>query len=55
MFIEEEYLSDDLFNMNIMTIVTNDQNNNKIISSSYLLESCDVWHDKLGHVNYDSI
>ena len=36
-----------------MTIVTNDENNNKTKSSFYLLESCDVWHDMLGCVNYN--
>jgi hypothetical protein len=46
-----------------MTIITNDENNNnnnnnnnkkkKIVSFFYLLKSCDVWHDKLGYVNYN--
>jgi hypothetical protein len=30
-----------------MNIVSIDKNNNKIVSSSYLLEYCDVWYDKL--------
>ena len=32
-----------------MTIVIIDENNNKIISFLYLLESYDVWHDRLSH------
>jgi hypothetical protein len=38
-----------------MTIVTIGENNNKIASSSYLLKSSDVWHDRLDHVNYNSM
>jgi hypothetical protein len=53
MLVQKKYLYDGLFKINIMTIVTNDENNNKIVSSSYSLESCDVWHDKLDHVNYN--
>jgi hypothetical protein len=41
--------------MNVMTIVTNDKNNNKIISSSYLLESWDMWHERSGHMNCNYI
>ena len=44
----------DFFKMNIKTIVTNDETNNKIVFFSYLLEFYDMWHDKLGHVNYNS-
>jgi hypothetical protein len=41
--------------MNIITIVTNDKNKNKNVFSFYLLKCCDVWHNKLGHVNYSFI
>jgi len=53
MFIGNEYLYYDLFKMNVMTIVTNDKNKKKNASSSYLFESCDVWHGRLGYVNYN--
>ena len=35
-----------------MTVVTIDENNNnnKIVYSSYLFEFYDVWHDKLCHL-----
>ena len=32
-----------------MNIVSIDENNNKIFSSSCLLKYCDVWYDKLGN------
>ena len=38
-----------------MTIVTNNENKNKNNSSFYFLESCNVFHDRLDHVNYNSI
>ena len=28
---------------------------NKISTSTYILESSNLWHDKLGHVNYDTL
>jgi hypothetical protein len=51
--VENRYMCDGLFEINIMTIVTNNENTNKNVSSSYLLESCDVWRDRLGHMNYN--
>lgn len=39
MFAEKRCLCDELFKMNIMIVVTDDENNNKIISSFYLFES----------------
>jgi hypothetical protein len=55
MFVEKRYLCDGLFKRNVMTIVTNDKNKNKNVFSSYLLEFCDVWYGRLGHVNYEFI
>jgi len=42
MFVEKRYLCDELFKMNIMIIVINDENNNNIVSSFYLFESYGV-------------
>jgi len=53
MLVENRYLCDGFFEINIMTIVTNNENTNKNVSSSYLFESYDVWHDRLGHMNYN--
>jgi len=53
MFVRKEYLCDDLFKISILTIIINYENNNKIVSSFYLFESCDVWHGRLNHLNYN--
>ena len=50
MLVGKGYLTDELFKMNVMTIVPINENKNK--SSAYLLESSNVWHGRLGHVNF---
>jgi hypothetical protein len=53
-FIKEGYLRDDIFKMNIMTIITiNEKKNNYNAYSSYLFKFYDMWYDMLGHVNYN--
>ena len=42
-----------LFKLNVMTIVPSIKNINKNTSSVYMLESSNVWHGRLGHVNYN--
>ena len=51
MYVGNGYLSDGLFKLNVMTI-NNNKNND---SSAYLLESNNLWHARLGHVNYKSL
>ena len=51
MYVGKGYLSDSLFKLNVMTI-NNNKNND---SSAYLLESDNLWHARLGHVNYKSL
>ena len=51
MYVGNGYLSDGLFKLNVMTI----NNNNNNDSSAYLLESDNLWHARLGHVNYKSL
>ena len=46
-------MSDGLFKLNVMTVVPSIINNNT--SSSYLLESSNLWHGRLGRVNYGSL
>jgi hypothetical protein len=53
MLVRKGYLSDGLFKMNVIAIVSINENKNK--SSAYLLESSDVWHEKLGYVNYGTL
>jgi len=55
MFIREGYLSDDLFKMNIITTKIIDEKKSDDTSSSYLLEYCDLWHEKQSHMNYNFI
>ena len=51
MYVGKGYLSNDLFKMNVMTAI----DNNKGTSSVYILESSNVWHGRLGHVNYHTL
>ena len=48
MYVGNGYVSDEFFKLNVMTIINK---NNQ--SSVYLLESSNLWHDRLEHVNYD--
>ena len=52
MYVGKGYMSNGLFKMNVMTVVPLIKNiNNKNTSSAYMLESSNVWHGRLGHVN----
>ena len=46
-------MSHGLFKMNVMTIVSDF--NNKNTSSAYMLESYNICHGRLGHVNFDTL
>ena len=46
-------MSNRLFKMNVITIVS--YFNNKNVSSAYMLESSNIWHGRLGHVNFDTL
>ncbi|KAI3427701.1 uncharacterized protein J3R85_009272 [Psidium guajava] len=50
MYVGRGYVSDGLFKLNVLTIINKD---NK--SSVYMLESSNLWHGRLGHVNYDTL
>ena len=39
--------------LNVMTIIKS--NMNKVSTSTYMLESFNLWHGRLGHVNYDTL
>ena len=51
MYVGKGYMSNGLFKMNVMTIVPSIKNINKNTFSAYMLESSNVWHGRLGHVN----
>ena len=56
MYVGKGYMSNGIFKMNVMTVVPPTKNiNNKNTSPAYMLESSNVWHGRLGHVNYDTL
>ena len=44
-------MCDGLFKANVTTIVPNNDVN-KIESSTYIVDSSNIWHSRLGHVNF---
>ena len=56
MYVGKGYMSNGLFKRNVMTVKPPIKNiNKKNTSSAYMLESSNVWHGRLGHVNYDTL
>ena len=56
MYVGKGYMSNGLFKMNVMAVVPPTKNiNNKNMSFAYIFESSNVWHGRLGHVNYDKL
>ncbi|KAH9746354.1 CCHC-type domain-containing protein [Citrus sinensis] len=53
MYVGKGYVDDRLFKLNVMTLKPTI--NNKATSSAYLLESSNLWHGRLGHVNFNSL
>ncbi|KAL3339253.1 hypothetical protein AABB24_028076, partial [Solanum stoloniferum] len=51
MFLGKGYLTEGLFKLNVMVV----DSINKNSTSVYLLESNDLWHACLGHVNYKAL
>ena len=52
-YVGKGYMSNGLFRMSVVTIVSDF--NNKNTSSAYMLEFSNIWHDILGHVNFDTL
>ena len=52
-YVGKGYMSNGLFKMNGIIIVSDF--NNKNTSSAYMLESSNIWHGRLGHVNFDTL
>ena len=50
MYVGKGYLSNGLFKMNVIIVFPTIDNDKG--SSIYMLESSNVWHGRLGHVNY---
>ena len=53
MYVGKWYISDGMWKLNIMTIIKLDMN--KASTFAYILKSSNLWHDRLGHVNYDTL
>ena len=46
-------MSDGMWKLNVMTIIKSYMN--KAITSAYNFESSNLWHGRLGHLNYDAL
>ena len=47
-FVGKGYCNQGLFMLNVYDII----NNNAFSSSAYIVDSCYIWHGRLGHVNF---
>ena len=53
MYVEKGYMSNGMWKLNLMTLVKSEMN--KASSSAYMLESSNLWHGRLRHVNFDTL
>ena len=53
MYIGKCYVSNGMWKLNAMTIIKS--NLNEASTSMYMLELSNLWHGRLGHVNYDTL
>ena len=53
MYVGKGYVSDGMWKLNVMNIIKS--NMNKASTFTYMLESFNLWHGRLGHVNYDTL
>ena len=53
MYVRKGYMSDGIWKLNVMTITKSDIN--KASTYVYILESSNLWHGRLGHVNHDTL
>ena len=53
MYVGKGYMSNGMWKLNVVTIIKS--NMNKASSSTYMLESSNLWHGRLGYVNYDTL
>ena len=50
-FVGKGYYNQGLFMLNVSDII----NNNASSSSAYMVDSCDIWHDRLRHVKFSYV
>ena len=53
MYVGKGYMRDGMWKLNLMIVIKS--NIYKASSSAYMLESSNLWHGGLGHVNYDTL
>ena len=53
MYVRKWYMGDGMWKLNVMIVIKS--NMYKASSSAYMLESSNLWHGRLGHVNYDTL
>ena len=53
MYVKKGYMSDGMWKLNVMTII--ESNMNKANTFNYILKSSNLWHGRLGYVNYDTL
>ena len=53
MYVGKGYMSDGMWKLNVMAIIKSSMN--KASTFTYMLESSNLWHGRLGHVNYDTL
>ena len=53
MYVGKRYISGSMWKLNVMTIIKSEMN--KASSSAYILKSSNIWHGRLGHVNYNTL
>ena len=53
MYVGKGYIKNGMFKMNVIALKANEIN--KKNSSAYMIESFNLWHGRLGHVNYDTL
>ena len=54
MFVGKGYALNGMFKMNVM-VVNQNKSLNETSTSTYMVESSNVWHGRLGHVNFNSL
>ena len=53
MYVKKGYMSDGMWKLNVMAIIKSSMN--KASTFTYMLESSNLWHGRLGYVNYDTL
>ena len=55
MYVGKGYAQNNMWKMNVIAIHGKDKVNENASTSTYMLESSNLWHVRLGHVNFDSL